>query len=78
MADDANHVLSLDPCKPDDHPKLREWFIELATYEGRPEAVTITPERLEHLLSSKAFEASFIRAGTQTIGYTVTLSLIHI
>ena len=45
---------------------------QLADYEGKPEAVTITNQRLQELLREGAFDAAFILNGSTTIGYTVT------
>ena len=72
MTEEAHHGLALQTCRPSDHIRLKQWFKELATYEGRPAAVTITAERLQHLLETKAFDASFISSDSQTIGYAVT------
>ena len=72
MPNNDAQPLKLVRCASSEHPQLREWFKALAAYEGRPEAVTITTERLKTLLETNAFEASFIQYGAETIGYTVT------
>ena len=64
--------ITLRPCPPEQHTLLRSWIQQLANYEGKPEAVTITHQRLQELLREGAFDASFILHGSTTIGYTVT------
>ena len=72
MPNNDAQPLKLVRCASSEHPQLREWFKALASYEGRPDAVTISPDRLETLLETNAFEASFIQCGADIIGYTVT------
>ena len=64
--------ITLRPCPPEQHTLLRSWIQQLANYEGKPEAVTITDQRLQELLQKGAFDASFILNGSTTVGYTVT------
>ena len=64
--------ITLLPCPPEQHTLLRSWIQQLADYEGKPEAVTVTNQRLQELLREGAFDASFILDGSTTIGYTVT------
>ena len=42
--------ITLQPCPPEQHTLLRSWIQQLADYEGKPEAVTITNQRLQELL----------------------------
>ena len=64
--------LTLTTCSADEVGELLSWIRQLADCEGRPEAVTITPERLKALIRTEQFSALFLKVGDQTIGYAVT------
>ncbi len=68
----TSESLVLVHCGAEDVDELLSWIHRLADYEGRPEAVTITSDRLETLLSTKQFSAYFLALSDTVIGYAVT------
>jgi hypothetical protein len=61
------------PARPDDAPTIHGFILELATYEGAPEAVEVTPAELRAQLASAAppFECLLAEVEGHPVGFAV-------
>ena len=65
--------LTIRPARPDDADTIRRFILELATYEGAPDAVEVTAAELRAQLASATppFECVLAEFDDRPVGFTV-------